>query len=85
MSAERTDFYLRDYLSPGGKHPYSQLVPDLEAALAAGATVYLWSVPGFFVLAGHPEMRPTRRPWSDGDQWYRTAADALRHVRGRRI
>ncbi len=65
---------LRDYLRPGGIHPYDSLVPHLEAHLKAGRTVYLWSVAGHFVLAGHPSID---RPWSDGTLWYKSAQDCL--------
>jgi hypothetical protein len=77
------DFHLRDYLSPGGKYPYAALAPALEAALAAGQRVYLWSVPRFFMLAGHPGITDGR-PWSDGTHWYKTAADAIRRKGGKR-
>ena len=75
------DFELREYLAPGGRKPYSSLVPDLENAFQAGNTVYLWSVPGFLMLAGHPDL--AFRPWSDGDKWYKTAKDALDRKNGR--
>jgi hypothetical protein len=52
---KQADFRLRDYLSPGGRYPYDDLASDLEAALAQGYTVYLFSVPGFMMLAGHPD------------------------------
>lgn len=79
MSTPKTDFRLRDYLRPGGKHPYAALASDLEAALAVGQSPYLWSVPGHFMLAGHPGLA---RRWSDGERWYRTAEDALRRKGG---
>lgn len=72
-----TEFRLADYLQPRGRYPYAQLAPDLEAALAAGETVYLWSVPGFFMLSGHPNMTEHGIPWSDGRDNYATAADCL--------
>lgn len=75
------DLKLRDYLSPGGVKPYSALVPDLESVIQQGQSVYLWSVPGFFMLSGHPDL--PKRPWSDGDKWYKTAQDALNHKNGR--
>jgi len=74
------DFRLRDYLSPGGTKPYNALADDLEASLRAGNEVYLWSVPGFFMLAGHPGMV---RPWSDGNKWYKSAKDCLNGKRGK--
>lgn len=76
---------LRDYLSPGGKHPYQMLVPRLEAERAAGNTVYLWSVPGFFMLAGHQfeDEKAAQRPWSDGQRWYKSAQDCLKQKNGR--
>jgi len=83
----KVDFKLRDYLTPGNRRPYIQLAPDLEAALAAGDTVYLWSVPGFFMLSGHPDtsnLGPKYRAWSDGDKWYKTAADCLKSKNGKR-
>lgn len=85
--AEKVDFNLRDYLSPGGRHPYDRLAPDLEAALARGATVYLWSVPGFFMASGHPdpgEHGAKWRPWSDGNKYYKTAKDCIRMKNGKR-
>jgi len=82
----KVDFKLRDYLSPGGKRPYAALAPDLEAALANGDTVYLWSVPGFFMLSGHPDPNnygKKWRAWSDGTEWYRTAKDCIDGKRGK--
>jgi hypothetical protein len=77
----KIDLKLRDYLVPGGIKPYNNLVPDLENAFNAGHTVYLWSVPGFFMLAGHPDLKS--RPWSDGKLWYKTAQDALKGKNGK--
>ena len=82
----KVDFRLRDYLRPDGTRPYESLAPDLEAALAAGNTVYLWSVPGFFMLSGHPDPNNYGKkwyPWSDGEQNYRTAKDCLNKRRGK--
>lgn len=82
----KVDFKLADYLSPRGKYPYSQLATDLETALASGNTVYLWSVPGFFMLSGHPDPNnygKKWRPWSDGELDYRTAKDALNGKNGK--
>ena len=76
----KVDFNLRDYLMPGGIRPYASLAPDLEAALQAGNTVYLWSVPGFFMLSGHPDasnIGKRYRPWSDGNLFYKLAKDCL--------
>jgi hypothetical protein len=78
---EPLDMQLRDYLNPGGLYPYELLTEHLESGLATGRTVYLWSVPGFMMLAGHPGFE---RPWSDGQGvYYRTAADALNRKNGR--
>lgn len=82
----KVDFRLRDYLRPGGTRPYEALVPDLEGALANGDTVYLWSVPNFFMLSGHPDPNnygKKWRPWSDGYAWYKTAKDCLNHKNGK--
>jgi hypothetical protein len=77
------DIKLRDYLRPGGIKSYSSLIPDLENAFNAGHTVYLWSVPGFLMLAGHPDLKS--RPWSDGkDLWYKSAKDALNYKNGKK-
>lgn len=78
------DFRLRDYLSPGGYYPYEDMARDLETALSAGFTVYLFSVPGFMMLAGHPDtlQDPDPAPWhvtDYGDGWYGTAREALKH------
>ena len=51
----QVDIKLRDYLTPGNRRPYDQLAPDLESALADGHSTYLWSVPGYFMLAGHSD------------------------------
>lgn len=82
--AEKKDFNLRDYLFPGAKYPYDRLAPDLEGALSRGFNVYLWSVPGFFMLSGSPELVQYDRPWSDGDKWYRTAKDCIRMKNGKK-
>lgn len=81
----KVDFRLRDYLSPNGKRPYKALAPDLEAEVAKGNTVYLWSVPGFFVLSGTPDtnkLGKKYRPWSDGNAFYKTAKDCLNGKNG---
>lgn len=77
---KEASFYLRDYLSPGGKYPYDDLPNDLEQALKAGYTVYLFSVPGFMMLAGHPDGE--LYPWhitDYGDVWFATAKEALKY------
>ena len=71
-------FRLRDYLTPNGKYPYNDLPNDLESALNAGYTVYLFSVPGFMMLAGHPDAD---KPWHTtdyGDKYFKTAKQALK-------
>jgi hypothetical protein len=73
-------FRLRDYLVPGGRYPYSELAADLEEALAAGNTVYLYSVPGFMMLAGHPDGEG--EPWhvtDSRDAYFERAMDALKY------
>jgi len=82
-NGNEADFRLRDYLSPGGRYPYADLAGDLEAALADGFTVYLFSVPGFMMLAGHPSEPGCEdlEPWhvtDAGDEYHKTAAEALR-------
>lgn len=80
------NFKLRDYLIPGNRRPYSELAPDLEGAVASGNIVYLWSVPGFFMLSGHPDtsnIGQKWRAWSDGEKWYITAADCLKGKNGK--
>lgn len=74
---------LSDYLRPHGTKPYAALHDDLQRYLDSGLTVYLWSVCGQFMLAGHPNLVETGRPWSDGDKWYRTSKDAMDHKKGR--
>jgi hypothetical protein len=86
--AEKVDFKLRDYLSPGGKYPYDRLAEHMEAELARGNTVYVWSVPGFFMLSGHPDPNnygKKWRAWSDGNYDYKTAKDALRMKNGKQM
>lgn len=82
----KVDFQLKDYLGPNGKRPYKALAPDLEAELAKGNTVYLWSVPGFFMLSGHPNTnnlpKTKYRPWSDGNAFYKSAKDCLNGKNG---
>lgn len=71
------DIELRDYLSPGGKYPYNQLFRDMQAAFDAGRAVYVWSVPGFMIAAGHPDDT-SGYPWSDGrGGWYATPRDCI--------
>lgn len=82
----KAEFKLADYLSPNGKYPYSSLATDLERALANGCTVYLWSVPGFFMLSGHPDssnIGKKYRPWSDGTEYYKSAKDCLNGKNGK--
>ena len=79
----KIDFRLADYLRPRGTRPYDTLAPDLEEALADGYTVYLWSVPNFFMLAGHPDLVQYGRPWSDGNAWYKTAKDCINGKNGK--
>ena len=69
------NLYLKDYLLPGGSRPYNCLVGDLESELKKGNTVYLWSVPGFLMVAGHPG---SKTPWSNGKNWFKTAKTALK-------
>lgn len=69
-------FRLRDYLGPDGRYPYARLEGDLEQALRQGFTVYLWSVPGFFMLSGHP--MEDGKPWSNGHKYFATAKQALK-------
>ena len=76
-----TNIELRDYLMPGGRHPYSRLFSDMETALAAGHTVYVWSVAGHMMAAGHPG---SARQWSDGERYYKTAKDCIDRKNGRR-
>jgi hypothetical protein len=77
-------FRLRDYLKPGGLYRYEDLAPDLQSAFDAGYTVYLYSVPGFMMVAGHPENdgdETDETPWhvcDFSDRWERTAVDALK-------
>jgi hypothetical protein len=77
---DTVDFKLRDYLMPGGCYPYESLAPKMEQARNAGFTVYLWSVPGFLMVAGHPGNE--KRPWSVETmgtwRYYSTAAKAIR-------
>lgn len=80
---EAKNFKLRDYLTPGGSKPYAALIPDLTDALEQGHPVYLWSVPGFFMLSGHPGF--TERAWHDGEgNWYQTAQNCLDRKKGKR-
>jgi hypothetical protein len=80
---KKAEFNLRDYLSPGGRKPYSQLCPDMERAMQDGCHVYLWSVAGHFVLSGS-KMEFSDRHWSDGDRYYKTAKDCLDKKNGKR-
>ena len=81
----KVDFKLADYLRPNGTRAYDSLAPDLEASMQAGNTVYLWSVPNFFMLSGHPNNQNLKgyRPWSDGEAFYKTAKDCLAKKRGK--
>ena len=76
---EEARFSLRDYLSPGGMFPYSELDGDLEAARLDGFPVVLISVPGFLVCHADPKIK-TKRPWysSARSKAYRTAGEARR-------
>jgi len=71
-------FELRDYLSPGEKYPYNDLPKDMEDARRAGFHVYLWSVPHFMMVSGHPDI--SYRPWhicDFGDKWVSSAREAI--------
>lgn len=75
-------FYLRDYLAPGGNHPYSQLATDLEECRKAGYEVCLKSVPGFIIAFGTPDNKYrgifAKYPWTDTDgRFYRTAEECI--------
>ncbi len=71
-------FELRDYLQPGGIYPYKQLPEDMEHYLKQGYTVYVYSVPGFMMAAGHPNLVESSYPWSDGHELsYKTAKDCI--------
>jgi hypothetical protein len=69
-------FRLRDYLSPGAKYPYNDLFKDLDAAFDEGIDVYLWSVPGYLILAGHPG-----HGWHlvDDDMWFDNLSQLKQH------
>jgi len=70
--------YLRDYLVPGGIHPYEQLPVDMEKAFAGGNDVTVVSVPGFTMAMAFDEFRNSERPWSDGNGfYYKTAKDCI--------
>lgn len=58
--AKKATLYLRDYLQPGGLHPYDNLPADLEHWLKQGYEVSLISVPGFQMLYGNPKYE---KPW----------------------
>lgn len=77
-------FRLRDYLVPGGKYPYSDLAKNLEDARKQGHIVYLYSVPGFMIVSGYPDVEgeDNSLPWHDCDEpsehgYYATAKEAL--------
>lgn len=84
-------FNLVDYLSPGEKRKYNKLGGDLEFARSNGYTVYLRSVPGFLIVAGHPngsyDGELDDYPWSNcgGGMIYQTAWDAINDNNGKGI
>lgn len=73
----QADFWLREYLVPGGKYPYSELAEDMEQALQIVDKVYLWSVPGFLMVSGY---QGGEFPWHsiNADTWHKSAKEALR-------
>jgi len=77
--------YLRDYLQPGGKHPYKALPRHLEDIRRAGKDVSLISVPGFLMLSGFADDEELGgRPWLKDGKWYENAKDALNERGGKR-
>ncbi len=84
IKSDEAEFSLREYLGPNGKYPYDDLAQDLEDALADGKKVYLISVPGFMMVAGHPDLLSLEdpKPWHICDRtkggYFGTAREALK-------
>jgi hypothetical protein len=70
------DFHIASYLPDYAR----KLTSDLEAALAEGKSIYLWTSEATLRLAGYPF--PDGPRWTDTTRWYRTAADALEQING---
>jgi hypothetical protein len=83
MAVQEKTFYLRDYLSPGGRYPYERLPKDMQAAFDEGYGVMLLSVPGFPMISAYPEYK-MKKPWcvdptKHKPKCYKTAAEAFRN------
>lgn len=88
MPAERIEKYndkkiahfrLADFLRPNGIYPYETLAQEMEEMRADGHIVYVWSVPGFMMVSGHPDRENLVQeyPWRSNGMHYRTAANCL--------
>ena len=75
--------WLKDYLAPGGKYPYSQLTEDMERLIREGFKVNVLSVPGFHMASGHPDLVKFNTPfWDNQGYWYKTAKDCINRENG---
>lgn len=72
-------YKLKDYLGPNGKYPYDSLPEELENMRREGYVVYVWSVPGFMMVAGHPDTEDYKPeyPWHGNREYYKTAKDCI--------
>jgi hypothetical protein len=67
------DYLLQDYLP----HYQRKLLNDLTVGLAEGKCVHVWDKDAV-ILIGYPHIGETA--WTDTEQWYKSAADALTGV-----